>query len=82
MGRPKAFDETDAVLAAAALFADRVYAGVSVDDLVVALGVHRHSLYRTFGSKRGLYLAALRWRRRTNWSPRSPRPLRQAASKR
>jgi TetR/AcrR family transcriptional repressor of nem operon len=33
---------------------------VSVDDLVTHLGVHRNSLYKTFGSKRGLYLAALR----------------------
>ncbi|TQS43983.1 helix-turn-helix transcriptional regulator [Cryptosporangium phraense] len=47
--------------AAAALFADRVYDGVSVDDLIQQLGVHRNGLYKTFGSKRGLYLAALRW---------------------
>ncbi|MEU2674593.1 TetR family transcriptional regulator [Streptomyces sp. NPDC007164] len=33
----------------------------SVDDLVSHLGVHRNSLYKTFGSKRGLYLAALKW---------------------
>ncbi|WP_431916125.1 helix-turn-helix domain-containing protein [Micromonospora wenchangensis] len=47
--------------AAAELFAGRAYDGVSVDDLVQQLGVHRNSLYKTFGSKRGLYLAALRW---------------------
>lgn len=46
--------------AAAALFATRAYDGVSVDDLVAHLGVHRNSLYNVFGSKRGLYLAALR----------------------
>ncbi|MBW4718047.1 TetR/AcrR family transcriptional regulator [Saccharothrix obliqua] len=60
MGRPRGFDEAEVVRAAAALFADRVYDGVSVDDLVGHLGVHRNSLYKTFGSKRGLYLAALR----------------------
>lgn len=49
------------VRAAAALFATRAYDGVSVDDLVTHLGVHRNSLYKVFGSKRGLYLAALRW---------------------
>lgn len=49
------------VRAAAGLFAGRVYDGVSVDDLVTHLGVHRNSLYKTFGSKRGLYLAALHW---------------------
>jgi TetR/AcrR family transcriptional repressor of nem operon len=49
------------VAEAAALFAARAYDGVSVDDLVSRLGVHRNSLYQTFGSKRGLYLRALRW---------------------
>ncbi|NUR70329.1 MAG: TetR/AcrR family transcriptional regulator [Hamadaea sp.] len=61
MGRPRAFDETEVIRAAAELFASRAYDGVSVDDLVTTLGVHRNSLYKVFGSKRGLYLAALRW---------------------
>jgi TetR/AcrR family transcriptional repressor of nem operon len=61
MGRPRGFDEQAVTAAAAALFAVRVYDGVGVDDLVQQLGVHRNSLYKTFGSKRGLYLAALRW---------------------
>ncbi|WP_433515229.1 TetR/AcrR family transcriptional regulator [Nonomuraea sp. CA-143628] len=61
MGRPRGFDEAEVIAAAAALFAKRAYDGVSVDDLVTHLGVHRNSLYKTFGSKRGLYLAALRW---------------------
>src|SRR3954468_10778815 len=60
MGRPRGFNEAEVVRAAAALFADRTYDGVSVDDLVSHLGVHRNSLYKTFGSKRGLYLMALR----------------------
>lgn len=47
--------------AAAELSAARPYDGISVDDLVAHLGVHRNSLYKVFGSKRGLYLAALRW---------------------
>ena len=61
MGRPRAFDEAEVTRAAATLFATRAYDGVSVDDLVAHLGVHRNSLYNVFGSKRGLYLAALRW---------------------
>ncbi|MCP9956453.1 MULTISPECIES: TetR/AcrR family transcriptional regulator [Streptomyces] len=61
MGRPRTFDEAEVVRAAAELFARRAYDGVSVDDLVAHLGVHRNSLYKVFGSKRGLYLAALRW---------------------
>ncbi|MGW7295555.1 TetR/AcrR family transcriptional regulator [Streptomyces xiamenensis] len=60
MGRPRAFDEDVAVRAAVDLFGSRAYDGVSVDDLVAHLGVHRNSLYKTFGSKRGLYMAALR----------------------
>ncbi|MFC1231956.1 TetR family transcriptional regulator [Streptomyces sp. Sce081] len=42
------------------LFGGRAYDGVSVDDLVSYLGVHRNSLYKALGSKRGLYLIALR----------------------
>ncbi|WP_410657373.1 TetR/AcrR family transcriptional regulator [Amycolatopsis sp. lyj-112] len=60
MGRPRAFDEDEAVRAAVGLFSGRAYDGVSIDDLVTHLGVHRNSLYKTFGSKRGLYLVALR----------------------
>ncbi|MGW6441448.1 TetR/AcrR family transcriptional regulator [Lentzea sp. NPDC055074] len=60
MGRRRSFDENEVVEAAAALFARRSYDGVSIDDLVSAVGVHRNSLYGVFGSKRGLYLAALR----------------------
>ncbi|MER6910443.1 helix-turn-helix domain-containing protein [Streptomyces sp. NPDC000594] len=61
MGRPRGFDEAEVVRRAARLFADRSYDGVSIDDLVTHLELHRNSLYKTFGSKRGLYLAALRW---------------------
>ncbi len=49
------------IRSAARLFSTRTYDGTSVDDLVSHLGVHRNSLYKTFGSKRGLYLAALKW---------------------
>jgi hypothetical protein len=48
------------IRAAVVLFSHRAYDSVSVDDLVEHVGVHRNSLYKTFGSKRGLYLAALR----------------------
>ncbi|KES05721.1 transcriptional regulator [Streptomyces toyocaensis] len=60
MGRPRAFDTDQVVAASAALFATHGYEGTSVDDLVTATGVHRGSLYKVFGSKRGLHLAALR----------------------
>ena len=60
MGRPRSFDEQVATTRAAALFAELGYEGTSVDDLVRGLGVHRGSLYSTFGSKRALYLRVLR----------------------
>ncbi|KRV50104.1 transcriptional regulator [Wenjunlia vitaminophila] len=60
MGRPRAFDTDQVIGAAAALFAARGYEGTSVDDLVTATGIHRGSLYKVFGSKRSLHLAALR----------------------
>lgn len=61
MGRARLFDEAQVIQAAAVLFAVRPYDSVSVDDLVRHLGVHRNSLYKVFGSKRGLYTAALGW---------------------
>ena len=69
MGRPRGFDEEAVTRAAVALFASRAYDGLSVDDLVTGLGVHRNSLYKTFGSKRGLYLTALRWYLRNELAP-------------
>ena len=59
MGRPRSFDEAVAVTRAAVVFAELGYEGASVDDLVQRLGVHRGSLYSTFGSKRALYLRVL-----------------------
>jgi AcrR family transcriptional regulator len=61
VGRPRGFDETTVIRSAAELFSTRSYDGISMDELVTHLGVHRNSLYKTFGSKRGLYQAALRW---------------------
>ncbi|WP_433604079.1 TetR/AcrR family transcriptional regulator [Dactylosporangium sp. CA-139114] len=69
MGRPRGFDEEAVTRQAVALFSARAYDGLSVDDLVTGLGVHRNSLYKTFGSKRGLYLTALRWYLRHEFEP-------------
>lgn len=55
MGRPRQFDESAAVAAAATVFRGRGYAATSVDHLVEATGVHRGSLYGVFGSKYGLF---------------------------
>ena len=59
MPRPRTFDEQDVVDRAMELFWTKGYEGTSVTDLTATLGVHPGSLYRTFGDKHGLFLAAL-----------------------
>jgi TetR/AcrR family transcriptional repressor of nem operon len=58
-GRPREFDETEALEAAMRAFWRRGYAATSVDDLMEATGLARQSLYRTFGGKRALFLRAV-----------------------
>lgn len=58
-GRPLGF-EPDVVLdKVRAVFWSRGYAATSMDDLTAATGLNRPSLYRSFGDKQALYLAAL-----------------------
>jgi len=60
VARTPEYDRDRALDAAAELFGRLGYAGCSIGDLVRALGVHRGSLYKAFGSKRGLFVEALR----------------------
>jgi TetR/AcrR family transcriptional repressor of nem operon len=60
MTRPKASSREAALSTAIEVFADRGFEGASTKTLVQATGVHRQRLYDTFGSKRELYLEALR----------------------
>lgn len=59
MARPKTFSSEQLLRLALVCFTAGGYEGTSVDDLVQALHVHRGSLYKEFGSKRGLFLAVL-----------------------
>jgi TetR/AcrR family transcriptional regulator, transcriptional repressor for nem operon len=59
MARPRKFAEADVVAAARDEFWTRGYAATSVDDLTVATGLGKGSLYGAFGDKHGLYLRAL-----------------------
>ncbi|MFE2543941.1 TetR/AcrR family transcriptional regulator [Actinacidiphila glaucinigra] len=59
MARVREFDTDTAVEAAMNAFRAKGYEGTSVQDLVDATGVGRGSLYAAFGSKEGLYLAAM-----------------------
>lgn len=81
MARTREFDTDAAVDAAMRLFWCRGYEATSVQDLVTATGVQRGSLYAAFGSKEGLYLAALDRYRQQLSAPlidglRAGRPLR------
>jgi TetR/AcrR family transcriptional repressor for divergent bdcA len=58
-GRPRAFDDGQALKAAGALFRARGYDGVGVAELSAAMGINPPSLYAAFGSKAGLFARAL-----------------------
>ena len=59
MGRPPAFDRDEALGRAMLVFWERGYGATSIEHLVEATGVQRSGLYRTFGSKKDLYLATV-----------------------
>jgi len=59
-GRPRSFDELEALEKATQVFWSKGYDGVTIDDLVAGMGVGRPSLYAVFGDKRTLFLRALR----------------------
>ncbi len=59
-GRPRGFDERDALEKATQVFWSKGYDGVTIDDLVAGMGVGRPSLYSVFGDKRTLFFRVLR----------------------
>lgn len=59
MARPRAFDTKAALDAATALFWEKGYDAVGLADLLDAMGIQRGSLYKAWGSKKGLFLACL-----------------------
>ena len=59
-GRPRSFDELEALEKATQVFWSKGYDGVTIDDLVAGMGVGRPSLYSVFGDKRTLFLRVLR----------------------
>jgi TetR/AcrR family transcriptional regulator, copper-responsive repressor len=58
-GRPRSFDEQDALARITDLFWRHGYASTSLDAISRASGVGRPSLYATFGDKQALYLRAV-----------------------
>ncbi len=65
MARPKAFDREQVLTKAMEVFWEKGYEATSMQDLVVAMGIHRGSLYDTFQDKRTLFLAAIAHYRNT-----------------
>ncbi|MBI1220386.1 MAG: TetR family transcriptional regulator [Rhodobacteraceae bacterium] len=59
-GRPRGFDERQAIAAAMRIFWLQGYEAASIDTLIRGMGMSRASLYHTFGDKERLFLAAVR----------------------
>ncbi len=59
MARKREFDENEALMKAMQLFWIQGYEKTSMDDLVNHMGVHRKSIYDTFGNKHALFLKVL-----------------------
>ena len=59
MGRPQTFETDEVVRAARGVFWRDGYESASLPDLEQATGLSRSSIYHAFGSKRGLFDAAV-----------------------
>ncbi|MCP3903687.1 MAG: TetR/AcrR family transcriptional regulator [Planctomycetes bacterium] len=59
VGRPKEFDERQALDRAMEVFWVHGYEASSVQDLLDAMGINRGSMYDTFGDKHALFTAAI-----------------------
>ncbi|MBU8691108.1 TetR/AcrR family transcriptional regulator [Priestia megaterium] len=59
MARSKEFDEKAVLRKAMELFWEQGYEKTSMQDLVDHMGIHRRSIYDTFGDKRSLFLVSL-----------------------
>jgi AcrR family transcriptional regulator len=59
MGRPKAYDRDEVLESALLLFWRKGFEGAHLQELVEVTGLNRFSLYKEFGSKEGLFDAAM-----------------------
>ncbi len=83
MGRTKTFDPAEVVRAARAVFWTRGFESASLPELQEATGLSASSIYHSFGSKRGLFDAAvasyLDEVARPRWQPLTAPQVRPAA---
>ncbi len=61
MARKREFDESEALKRAMELFWVQGYEKTSMEELVNCMGVHRKSIYDTFGNKHELFLKVLEY---------------------
>ena len=59
VGRPREFDEDQALNAAMQAFWAKGYEATSMADLMAATGLHKGSIYQAFGDKHSLFVKAL-----------------------
>ena len=60
VGRPREFDEEQALEAAMDVFWEKGFEATSMADLCAATGLHKGSLYQAFGDKHALFMQALK----------------------
>ena len=61
MARTKAFDKNEVLHKAMSVFGSMGYEGATLPDLITGLGIARQSLYDTYGTKRDLFLTAVKY---------------------
>lgn len=59
MPRIKEYSKEEVLDAATRVFWEKGYKGTSMNDLVEGTGLNKHSMYKEFGNKDGLYLACM-----------------------
>ena len=60
-GRPKTFNNFEALEKAQLLFWEKGYESTSLNDLVEGMGISRQSMYNTFGNKHALFIQCLEY---------------------
>lgn len=59
-GRPRIFDQKQALEKAAKLFWEKGYEATSLEDLITVMGIQKGSFYNTFGSKKQLFIESIK----------------------